>query len=213
VGDDARRRQWAGWVASQVGGDEWRQRTALEAAMQALQTGRSSQEAAAAARAAVGVAPVAASVPATQQAAPMAPAGVYRCRFCGSIPAAPMTVYEHNGFIFLMTFKNLKGPFCRDCGLHTWRRMTDTTLLRGWLGMASFFIAPITVLINVVNLRKLTSLPPPDTTYAVGRPADPGSGMFRRFGIYVYAGVLVVLLLAGVLFELLLSELANLAGR
>jgi hypothetical protein len=37
--------------------------------------------------------------------------------------------------------------------------------------------------------------------------------MFRRFGIYVYAGVLVVLVLAGVLFELLLSELATLAGR
>jgi hypothetical protein len=196
VGDDTSRQQWAAWVATQIGGDEWRQRTALEAAMQALQTGRSSQEAAAAARAAVGVAPpMPAPATTTQQAVPMAPAGVYRCRFCGSIPAVPMTVYEHNGFIVLMTFKNLRGPFCRDCGLHTWRRMTDTTLLRGWLGVASFFIAPITVLINLVNLRKLTSLPPPDTKYAVGRPADPGPGLFKRPGVYVYAGVLAVLLL------------------
>jgi hypothetical protein len=207
VGDDASRRQWAAWVATQIGGDEWRQRTALEAAMQALQTGRTSGEAAAAARAAIGLAgpaPAAPAAPATQQAAPMAPAGVYRCRFCGSIPAAPMTVYEHNGFIVLMTFKNLKGPFCRSCGLHTWRRMTDTTLLRGWLGVGSFFIAPVTVLVNLINLRKLTSLPPPDTRYAVGRPAEPGPGMFRRFGVYVYAGVLVVLLLI---------EIATVAGR
>jgi hypothetical protein len=141
--------------------------------------GRSVDEAAAAARA----------------AAQAQPDGV-RCRFCGSMPAVPMTVYEHNGFIILMQFKNLKGPFCRNCGLHTWRRMTDTTLLRGWLGMFSFFIAPITVLVNVVNHSKLTSLALPQPGTAMRQPADPGPTLFRRPGIYVYAAVVAFVLLA-----------------
>ena len=104
----------------------------------------------------------------------------------------PLTIYEHNGYLILMTFKNLKGPFCRNCGLHVWRRMTDATLLRGWLGFLSFFIAPLTALVNVVNLGKLTSLPPPAPGSGVRPPADPGPGMLHRAGVYVYAAVLVV---------------------
>lgn len=105
-----------------------------------------------------------------------------------------MTIYEHNGFLILMRFKHLKGPFCQSCGLSYWRRMTDTTLLRGWLGIFSFFIAPVTVLINLVNLPKLNRLPPPSTAQAVRQPADPGAGMFRRPGVYVYAVVLVAVI-------------------
>jgi len=110
------------------------------------------------------------------------------------MPAVAMTIYEHNGYLILMQFKNLSGPYCRMCGLHVWRRMTDSTLLRGWLGLFSFFIAPATALVNVVNLRKLTSLPAPDPGTSVRPPADPGRGMFQRLGVYVYAGVIVVVL-------------------
>lgn len=106
-----------------------------------------------------------------------------------------MTVFEHNGYVILMQFKNLKGPFCRNCGLHAWRKMTDATLLRGWLGMFSFFIAPITALINVINLPKLEGLPPPYPGTAVRQPADPGGSLFSRPGVYVYAAVIVVVLL------------------
>ncbi len=171
---------WADWVAREVGGDSVWQRTALDAAMQALAIGRNVSEAAQAARAAVG-AQVTAYVP--------------RCRFCGSVPAVPMTIYEHNGYVLLMTFKNLKGPYCRNCGLYVWRRMTDATLLRGWLGMLSFFIAPFTALINVVNLPKLTSLPEPQPGSGFQMPANPGAGLLRRAGVYVYAGVIAVVIL------------------
>jgi hypothetical protein len=182
------RRLWADWVAHEIGGDEARQRTALEAALQALATGRSVTEASDAARAAVGAPPPPPPQPYIQN-------GVVHCRFCGSVPAVPMTVYEHNGFIVLMQFKNLKGPFCRNCGIHVWRRMTDTTLLRGWLGIFSFFIAPLTVLINLANYPKLTSLPAPQPGSAVRPPADPGPGIFHRPGIYVYAGVVAIVIL------------------
>ena len=167
-----------------------RQRTALDAAMQALAVGRTPADAAQAARASV------ASLP--------APAAAYsgmdatRCRFCGSVPAVPLTIYEHNGYLVLMTFKNLKGPYCRNCGLHVWRRMTNATLLRGWLGMLSFFIAPVTALINMVNLPKLSRLAPPEPGTATLPPADPGQGLFHRPGVYVYMVVLgaVVVLFA-----------------
>lgn len=171
-------RLWADWVAREIGGDAMRQRTALDAAMQALAVGRSSTEAAQAARASVG-----------------GVSTVVRCRFCGSVPAVPLTIYEHNGYLVLMTFKNLKGPFCRDCGLHVWRRMTDATLLRGWLGMFSFFLAPVTALINVANRPKLTSLPPPQPGSGVRQPADAGRDLLHRPGVYVYAGVIAVVIL------------------
>jgi hypothetical protein len=187
VGGDSGR-QWADWVAANIGGDAMRQRTALDAALQALAAGKSSGEAADAARRAVGTTGSVVPPPYVQPGPP-------RCRFCGSMPAVPMTIYEHNGFVVLMQFKNLRGPFCRMCGLNVWRRMTDTTLFRGWLGVGSFFIAPITALINVINLRKITSLAAPDPATSVRPPADPGRSMFQRAGVYVYAGVLVVVLL------------------
>jgi hypothetical protein len=186
VGED-NRRLWAEWVATQIGGDEARRRIALDAAMQALKAGRSPDDASAAARAAAG-APAMPYVPYAQP-------GVMRCRFCGSTPAVAMTVYEHNGYLILMTFKNVKGPFCHDCGLHVWRQMTNSTLLRGWLGVFSFFIAPVTALVNLINLRKLTSLPAPEPGSSVRPPADPGPGLFQRPGVYVYMGVIFVVLL------------------
>ena len=179
---------WADWVAREIGGDEARQRTALDAALGALTSGKSAAEASDAARAAVGAAPAPPPMPYIQTS------GVVRCRFCGSVPAVPMTIYEHNGYVILMQFKNLKGPFCRMCGLNVWRRMTNTTLLRGWLGVFSFFIAPVTALVNVINYRKLTSLAMPDPATAVRAPADPGASLFHRPGVYVYAVVVVVVL-------------------
>ena len=166
---------------SRIGGDAWRRRTALDAALQALQLGACADQAAAAAFAAVA-------------AQPQGPAAV-RCRFCGSVPAVPMTIYEHHGYVLIMQFRNLKGPFCRNCGLNVWRRMTDATLLRGWVGMLSFFIAPATALINVINLPKLNGLPPPQPGTALRPPADPGAGLFHRPGVYVYGGVIALILL------------------
>ena len=155
--------------------------------MQALESGRTPDEASSAARAVVGAA--------APPPVPYTPPGVYRCRLCGSMPAVPMTIFEHNGYLILMTFKNLKGPFCRDCGMGAWRRMTNATLLRGWLGVFSFFIAPITALINVINLSKLTSLPLPEPGSGLRPPAAPGPGLFQRPGVYVYMGVIAVVLL------------------
>jgi hypothetical protein len=113
------------------------------------------------------------------------------CRCCGSTPVAHTTFRGHQGFIILMRFLSLKGPFCRDCGLATFRRMTSRTLVQGWWGYGSFVITPITVLINLARRNKVASLPAPQPTeYNFGRqPLDPGPPVLQRpMGI---AGVVI----------------------
>jgi hypothetical protein len=105
-----------------------------------------------------------------------------QCRFCGCVPAAQVTFRGHRGMIVIMQFLHLKGPFCRDCGLATFRDMTAKTLLQGWYGYVSFLVTPLTVLINLVRRGKVAGLPaptpPPSGQH--GRPMDPGAPLLAR---------------------------------
>ncbi|MFI5914885.1 hypothetical protein [Dactylosporangium sp. NPDC051541] len=105
-----------------------------------------------------------------------------QCRFCGSVPAANVKFRGHQGMILLMRFLSLDGPFCRDCGLSTFRSMTARTLVQGWWGYASFIITPITVLINVVKRDKVANLPAPQPSpYGASKqPMDPGKPLLSR---------------------------------
>lgn len=58
--------------------------------------------------------------------------GRYGCQVCGAWPAAHATVRGHQGIVVLMRFLSVRGPFCRDCGLSTYRRMSSDTLWQGW---------------------------------------------------------------------------------
>jgi len=107
---------------------------------------------------------------------------VVACRFCGSVPAAEVTFRGHQGIIVMMRFLSLDGPFCRDCGLATFRRMTSRTLIQGWFAYASFVITPITVLVNLVRRAKVASLPAPHANpYAPSQPPmDAGPRLLQR---------------------------------
>jgi hypothetical protein len=130
---------------------------------------------------------------------PGAPAaGQLACRLCGSTPAAAGRFRAHQGFIVIMRFLRLDGPFCRDCGLATFRRMTGQTLLLGWWGPLSFFITPVTVLINLVRRGRFTRLAPPQReahiAAAMPPPLNPGRPVFARpaiIGLVVPVLVLV----------------------
>ncbi|WP_460526891.1 hypothetical protein [Flindersiella endophytica] len=141
-----------------------------------------------------------------QQAMPAQP--VLQCRFCGCVPAAKTKFRGHRGMIILMTFLSSEGPFCRDCGLSTFRRMTSETLLAGWWGAMSFFITPLTVLLNLTRHGKVASLPPPSPPPAgpYERPMDPGAPLLRRpggiFGVVIAAGF-VLLILAALVSDLI----------
>ncbi|MEV4757546.1 hypothetical protein AB0J86_20875 [Micromonospora sp. NPDC049559] len=104
------------------------------------------------------------------------------CRLCRSVPAARAKFRGHQGMIIIMRFLSLDGPFCRDCGLATYRRMTSRTLVQGWWGYASFIITPLVVLYNLIPRQKVASLPAPRPA-AHGQsqhPLDPSPALLMR---------------------------------
>ena len=120
---------------------------------------------------------------------------VTACRICGSVPAAEVKFRGHQGFVVLMRFLSLDGPFCRDCGLATFRSMTARTLVQGWYGYGSFLITPVTVLVNLVRRGTVASLAAPHPNpYAPSRPPlDAGPGLLERPMTWVGLGIPVSL--------------------
>jgi hypothetical protein len=118
------------------------------------------------------------------------------CRLCGSVPAVAATFRGHVGMIFLMRFKRFEGPFCRDCGLGTFRHMTSYTLVQGWYGYGSFFITPITVIINLVRRNRVANLAPPQPNpFGPSRqPMNPGPRLLARPMSWLGLAVPVVIL-------------------
>ena len=120
-----------------------------------------------------------------------------QCRFCGHVPAVDVTFRGHRGMVVLMQFLHLRGPFCRDCGVATFRDMTAKTLIQGWYGYASFLITPITVLINAARRGKVANLPAPQRPpYGPsGRPMNPGAPLFARPSALIGLGIPVLLIM------------------
>ncbi|WP_433002147.1 LppU/SCO3897 family protein [Kribbella sp. CA-294648] len=102
-----------------------------------------------------------------------------QCRFCGGVPAVDATVRGHQGFVIVMRFLKLQGPFCKTCGVATTRDMTGKSMVQGWWGIGSLIINPITMLMNLVTFSKFRNLPEP-APGAPGRPMNPGKPLFKR---------------------------------
>lgn len=199
IGDDESRKYWTDWARREIGGNQMVQEAAATAAMQEIARGRGTLEAAEAARRVaqslgVFVAP--------------GPGQALACQLCGSSPAANMTIHEHNGRILWMVHKTYKGPFCRDCGMAMFREHQNGTLFQGWFGMFSFFITPITLLLNLVAWERLRALGPPQRDSQVKSripaPLNPGKPLLSRVGPYV-----AVVVVAGVAMILFLKPADN----
>ncbi len=216
IDQDQARKFWANWVRREIGGNDMVQEAAASAAVNEIMQGRDNQAAADAARRTaqslgVGVPPMNATQPTstptptpTRDApTPAVPAGAVptgqagqplSCKLCGSTPAANMTIHEHNGRLLWMVHKTNKGPFCRDCGTALLRHHQNSTLFQGWFGLFSFFITPVTLLLNLGAWRKVKALGPPQRDPSVESkipaPLNPGKPLLRRPGPYV-AGVVV----------------------
>ena len=115
------------------------------------------------------------------------------CRFCGSVPAVEATIRGHQGFLVIMKFLKLQGPFCRSCGIAAHRSMTEKSLWQGWWGIASALINPVTMLINLPQRAKINKLTEP-LPGAPGQPADPGRPLTRRPAIL---GLLIPVIAVG----------------
>lgn len=120
------------------------------------------------------------------------------CRFCGSVPAAQVTFHGHQGMILVMRFLSLRGPFCRDCGVATFRRMTERTLVQGWWGFLSSVITPVVVLMNLVLRHKVASLAAPvrvpGAPAVQNAPMNPGAPLLARPLALVGLAIPVILL-------------------
>jgi hypothetical protein len=136
--------------------------------------------------------------PAPVQYGRPAPPPEIQCRLCGNVPAAKATFRAHRGMVVIMQFRHLQGPFCRDCGLATFRKMTADTLIQGWYGYLSFVITPITVLINLARRGTVANLPAPrPPAYGPSRrPLDPGDPLLARPAALIGLAIPVVLLMA-----------------
>ncbi|MEC4570422.1 hypothetical protein [Streptomyces virginiae] len=107
------------------------------------------------------------------------------CRACGGRTAVNFKVRAHTGFLIMMRFEDLDGPFCRDCGLAVVRQMTYRTLILGWWGPLSLVILnPLTLVWNLVAHLKYRALPA--SAPVQGRThLDTGPPVLRRPLAYV----------------------------
>ncbi|MEV7996531.1 hypothetical protein AB0O67_32990 [Streptomyces sp. NPDC086077] len=107
------------------------------------------------------------------------------CRFCGGSPAADVTFRAHRGLVVLMGFQKSGGPMCMTCGLAVYRAYTTHTLCVGWWSPLSLFVfAPLTLVRNVLAVRRVKRLPAPGPG-TLGPRHDPGVPVRRRPRAYV----------------------------
>lgn len=120
------------------------------------------------------------------------------CRICGNGPAAPATFRAVVGAVFMHTIWTTQGPFCRDCGLHTFRGQTAKSLTGGWCSVGAIILTPVFVLMNLSARGKVADLPAPrPRPDGQGHaPLDPGAPLTSRPGAYVYPFLVLCLLVA-----------------
>jgi hypothetical protein len=81
---------------------------------------------------------------------------------CGRGPARRLVIRRHVGMVFMQKFFKIAPTLCRDCGTKVVGQYTARTLVQGWWGVISFFIAnPFTILMNIVAFVQAKRLPPP----------------------------------------------------
>jgi hypothetical protein len=83
------------------------------------------------------------------------------CQACGiEAPAKRVEFHQNIGMLVMRRHASIKGNLCKSC-IHSqfWKR-TGTTLAVGWLGTISLVIAPIFVIMNIVNYLGALGLDP-----------------------------------------------------
>jgi hypothetical protein len=122
---------------------------------------------------------------------------VTSCRICGSAPAAPVTFRAVTGALVMHTMWTSRGPFCRDCGLHTFRQQTAKTLGLGWCSVGAIVVTPIFIILNLVAHSKISGLPAPQRHSAAQAqaPLDPGPPLLSRPAAYMYPIIALALVM------------------
>ncbi|MFF7415418.1 hypothetical protein [Streptomyces lydicus] len=106
------------------------------------------------------------------------------CRYCGLPSAAPAQFRAITAFLFFMTIRTMPGPFCRTCGVATFRATTATTLALGWWGFPAFLLNLIFIGTNLNALRTVKRLPAVNAL-PLGPQLDVGKPLHRRPFAYI----------------------------
>jgi hypothetical protein len=139
------------------------------------------------------------------------------CRLCGSSPAVAVDIRSSRSGALSGLFtggNGERGPLCRDCGLATFRDMTDTVLTGGidpsvgngygvgdvlallWLFIIGWLINGVTALGNLWAWHAVHSLAAPtrdpDVKSTLKAPMDPGRSLLRRSGFRLTVIIAVV---------------------
>lgn len=81
-----------------------------------------------------------------------------RCDSCGRTgPVANAEFRQHIGALVVRFQKSVGGDLCAGCVSNYFWKFTAVTALVGWCGVISFFMAPIFVVLNIVNFAKAKS--------------------------------------------------------
>ncbi len=99
------------------------------------------------------------------------------CCWCGSVPAVRAQFEGQQEQPIA-----LGGPFCRDCGIATFRMTTAWTLVHGWtMSLLSFALTPLTVLSNLQARRRVAKLAPPSFAASGKSPLPVGRPLLLRW--------------------------------
>jgi hypothetical protein len=80
------------------------------------------------------------------------------CQVCrGPGPVAHAVFRQNVGALFARFEKRIEGNMCGSCLSKKFWPFTITTLAVGWLGMISLIVAPIYVIMNIVEYIKANS--------------------------------------------------------
>lgn len=86
---------------------------------------------------------------------------------------------------------------CRTCGLSTFRKFTNRTLLTGWWGVVPAFVNLSMLAQNIFSLRQLLRLDPPrlNLNFLSSHlsPLSPGKPMLKRMGPWISVAAFIVI--------------------
>ena len=83
------------------------------------------------------------------------------CQACGvEAPTKNVEFRQNIGALVLRFHRKIKGNLCKSCVHKNFWKMTLVTLTVGWLGMISLVVAPIFIVINIVNYLRCLGMPP-----------------------------------------------------
>lgn len=135
---------------------------------------------------------------------PQAPRLSPRCTYCGSLPTAWVDFHAHHGYVLLRRTVTFSGPFCRDCGIATFRKSTARTLVAGWWGYFSVLITPWYLITNLLHRGKVAKLPAPQSAFEGRAPLSVGRPVYLRWQMI---GVLFPFIVIALIVAITTAEL------